>query len=91
VVFGWDIVGTGMHQQGAVIIDAEHKYLWTISYTESVDARSEFDQTFEIINNGFIITSVPGVIDLDLIIIVIIVAIIGVAVIGMLVYVRRKK
>jgi fibronectin type 3 domain-containing protein len=91
VKFGWDIVGSGMHQQGVLIIDAEHMRYWSISCTESVDARSEFDLTFDVMIDGFAITSVPGLTSTDVLIIVVIVVIVGLALIGTLVYFLTRK
>jgi hypothetical protein len=91
VKFGWDIVGSGMHQVGVVIIDAEHMRFWAISCTESVDARSEFDLTFDTMIYGFTITSVPGLTNTDVMIIVVIAVIVGLSLIGTLVYFLTRK
>ena len=93
VVFGIDnsYAGVNAHQEIALIIDASHSRYWMIVCTESRDDRTQLDPIFSTIIYGFTITSVPGLSNSDLFVLVAIIIVIGAILVTLAFVLLRRK
>jgi hypothetical protein len=93
VLFGLDYSGYDLHQQGAVIIDAEHSRYWIVTCTESKQARMQFDPIFDAMTNGISIEPVTGTFQIEFFVLAIIAGTIGGAVllVATFIFLRKKR